>query len=378
MTWKTVELERVCEFISRGVSPVYTESEEGSLIILNQKCIRNHKVDTRFSKRHDINSKSFNSRYLIREGDVLVNSTGTGTLGRLAQVKGLRKDVTVDSHITILRPERALFNLDFFGWMLISIEESIVLLGEGASGQTELSRESLKKSAISYPESVVEQKRLATLLTRNFTELEKVKESLGKNLQNSRELFDSYQKSIFTNTKRNWESKKLSDCFQLKSGDSMTSKMMTSGGKYPVYGGNGISGYHKSFNLAGSNVVIGRVGALCGNVRYIKENIWLTDNAFKVVNYRTELDPAFLVYYLNFINLRKFARQAAQPVISNSSLEGVLLSYPRLLNEQKVIVEKLDSLSSQTQALESLYKQKLALLEELKKSILHKAFSGEL
>nr|MBZ4202475.1 restriction endonuclease subunit S [Methylovulum sp.] len=114
-----------------------------------------------------------------------------------------------------------------------------------------------------------------------------------------------------------WEVKKLQDCFKLKSGDALTSKMMGGNGIYPVFGGNGIAGLHNEFNLSGSNVIIGRVGALCGNVRYMNEKIWLTDNAFKIVDFKYELDHSFLTYLLNFKNLREYARQAAQPVISN-------------------------------------------------------------
>jgi len=154
--------------------------------------------------------------------------------------------------------------------------------------------------------------------------------------------------------------------------------MMIENGKFPVYGGNGIAGMYDKFNLSNSNIIIGRVGALCGNVRHIKEKIWLTDNAFKITDWKYDFDHAFLAYLLNFKNLRSYARQAAQPVISNSSLENVLLQFPKLKAEQKSIVTKLDALSKETKKLETIYKQKLANLEELKKSVLKKAFAGEL
>lgn len=139
-----------------------------------------------------------------------------------------------------------------------------------------------------------------------------------------------------------WELKRLRDCFKLKSGDNITSKMMTENGKFPVYGGNGIAGRYDNFNLSGSNVIVGRVGALCGNVRHTEEKIWLTDNAFRVTECKYDFDHAFLSYLLNFMDLRNYARQAAQPVISNSSLEEVLLAFPRTKAEQQRIVGILD------------------------------------
>jgi type I restriction enzyme S subunit len=149
-------------------------------------------------------------------------------------------------------------------------------------------------------------------------------------------------------------------------------------GAFPVFGGNGIAGMHNEFNLSGDNVIIGRVGALCGNARHITDNIWLTDNAFRIVDFEVQFDNAFLTYLLNFKNLRGLARQSAQPVISNNSLKDLLLNFPESVEEQQCIVAQLDALSSETQRLEAIYQQKLDGLAELKQAVLQKAFAGEL
>lgn len=138
-----------------------------------------------------------------------------------------------------------------------------------------------------------------------------------------------------------WISNTLGNCIKLKSGDSLTAKNMISG-DYPVFGGNGIAGYHNNYNLSGKNVVIGRVGALCGNARFVNQKIWLTDNAFYISDFKYEFDLVFLNYLLNHLNLRSYARQAAQPVISNSSLKSVILTFPKSISEQKQIVSILD------------------------------------
>jgi type I restriction enzyme S subunit len=141
--------------------------------------------------------------------------------------------------------------------------------------------------------------------------------------------------------KEGWEIKKLGDCFKLKSGDMLSTKEMKTG-DIPVYGGNGISGYHDKFNLDSENVIIGRVGALCGNVRLINSKIWLTDNAFFISDYKYQFNKSFLTYLLNYKDLRNYARQAAQPVISNSSLDRVELNFPKSVPEQQRIVSILD------------------------------------
>ncbi len=138
-----------------------------------------------------------------------------------------------------------------------------------------------------------------------------------------------------------WISDNLSNCIKLKSGIGLTAKNMIPG-DFPVFGGNGIAGYHNEFNLTGEHLIIGRVGALCGNARYVNDKIWLTDNAFRISEFKYDFDLEFLNYLLNHINLRTYARQAAQPVISNSSLKNVNLSFPKSLPEQKQIVAILD------------------------------------
>jgi type I restriction enzyme S subunit len=141
--------------------------------------------------------------------------------------------------------------------------------------------------------------------------------------------------------REDWISENLSNCLKLKSGDGLTAKNMVLG-EYPVFGGNGIAGYHNEFNLSGEYLIIGRVGALCGNARYINEKIWLTDNAFRISEFKYDFNLEFLNYLLNHVDLRSYARQAAQPVISNSSLKDVVLTFPKSLSEQQQIVEILD------------------------------------
>ena len=130
--WEVRKLGDVCELINRGVSPKYTETD--GLIVLNQKCIRNHEVNYELARTHDSKVKPVSHEKLIQIGDVLINSTGTGTLGRVAQIRDEPNHATVDSHITIVRPLANVFYNDFFGYALILIEEEIAKRGEGCGG----------------------------------------------------------------------------------------------------------------------------------------------------------------------------------------------------------------------------------------------------
>jgi len=235
----------------------------------------------------------------------------------------------------------------------------------------------LKKRPISIP-PLPEQKRIVAKLVQCFEAIDKARANVERNLQNAQDLFQSKLNEVFSQRGEEWVEKRLGECIKLKSGEGLTAKKMNQNGKYPVYGGNGIAGNHDKYNLEGKQVIVGRVGALCGNVRFINERIWLTDNAFKVSDYFSEIDYQFLTYLLNYKNLRSYARQAAQPVISNSSTQDIPLSFPENVITQKQIVTLLDNLKATTQSLELKYQQELAALDELKKSILQKAFEGEL
>ena len=162
--WKNSKLKDICIFINRGISPSYTN--QGGTLILNQKCVRNHKVAYDLGRRHDEIKKEIKKERLLIQGDVLVNSTGVGTLGRVAQVKDIIKEkITVDSHVTILRPNTEFLYYKFFGYIMISIEDEIKNSGEGTSGQTELSRIKLsEKFIIKYPEDKNLQKLIVSKL----------------------------------------------------------------------------------------------------------------------------------------------------------------------------------------------------------------------
>jgi type I restriction enzyme, S subunit len=312
----------------------------------------------------------------IFKGDLLISRL-PDPVGRACILPDTGNKMVTAVDCTIIRFDENIVLPEWFIYYSMSYlyQTKIQSLVTGATRQR-ISRKNLGLTSIPIP-PLSEQKRIVSILDKAFDAIGKAKTNAEENLKNSKELFDSYLNNIFVNKGEDWEEKTLSECFKLRSGKMLSSKMMKKG-KFPVYGGNGIAGLHSSYNLSGDNIIIGRVGALCGNVRNIKEKIWLTDNAFQVIELKYEFDNSFLTYLLNLKNLRNLARQAAQPVISNSSLKDIILQFPKSLIEQKSIVKKLDAISTETKKLGKIYEQKLADLEKLKKSLLQKAFNGEL
>jgi type I restriction enzyme S subunit len=378
--WQTKRLGDLCDVITKGTTPTsvgFDFVDSGiNFIKIESISVTGDFLSDKFAH---ISQKCNDSlrRSQLKENDILFSIAGA--LGRTAVVSKDIIPANTNQALAIIRLKSSEEFLRKF--ILLTLNSGFIIeqIGKAKGGvaQQNLSLAQISNFEIPLP-PLPEQHRIVKILDEVFENIKKAKENTEKNLQNSKELFESYLQSVFMNQGKDWEEKRLEECFKLKSGDNITSKVMAENGKFPVYGGNGIAGMYHTFNLSGSNVIIGRVGALCGNVRHMNENIWLTDNGFKITDIQYDFDHDFLTYLLNFKNLRGYARQAAQPVISNSSLKDVLLRFPKSLSEQKSIVAKLDALSSETKKLEGIYKQKLADLEELKKSMLKKAFSGEL
>jgi type I restriction enzyme S subunit len=149
--WGTTTLGNVTEVITRGVSPKYAET---GVLVLNQKCIREGRVNTGLGRRHDLDNRIAPQKF-VRHGDILVNSTGVGTLGRVAQVFQVDEDTTVDSHVSIVRPNKARVEPEFLGTLLVDRQEEIEGLATGTTGQTELSRDALRAMPVMLPEPVV-------------------------------------------------------------------------------------------------------------------------------------------------------------------------------------------------------------------------------
>jgi len=182
--WESSYLEGVSSFISRGISPKYLES--GGVRVLNQKCIRNHRINYDLARRHDIDLKKVSEERFIRLGDILINSTGQGTLGRVAQVRKEPDELTtIDSHITIVRPKSEIFYLDYFGYAAIAIEKVIQDAGQGTSGQTELAKSKVQNDfQICFPRSFSDQEAEVKKLDIVFEEIEIALKNLTKSKTN--------------------------------------------------------------------------------------------------------------------------------------------------------------------------------------------------
>jgi type I restriction enzyme S subunit len=146
--WTVRCLREVTSYINRGISPKYDDSASGWVI--NQKCIRDHRLNLGPARKQ---SKPVPADKVVRKGDILINSTGVGTLGRVAQVHQDLVDFTVDSHVSIVRPMR---NANYLGEVALQLEPSFEAMGTGSTGQTELGRERIAATLFVCPPEVLQ------------------------------------------------------------------------------------------------------------------------------------------------------------------------------------------------------------------------------
>ena len=141
-------LRDLTTLIRRGVIPHYTD-EEG-LPILNQRCIRLHALHLGLARHHCIKSRAVSESQLLQKYDILINSTGIGTLGRSAQCRSSFY-ATVDSHVTIVRPNPAVVDPLYLGFVLRYLQPLLEQMGRGSTGQIELPIEYLADLSIPLP-----------------------------------------------------------------------------------------------------------------------------------------------------------------------------------------------------------------------------------
>ena len=143
--WSYSTIGDVAEYVNRGIAPIY--DDDGEFTVINQKCIRNRLLTLALARTQ---TKEYKEEKAIKKYDVLINSTGTGTLGRVAQCWQELDKTSVDTHVTIVRPSKKIAPL-WFGYALLELEKVFEDMGEGATNQKELKRARVSDLKIKVP-----------------------------------------------------------------------------------------------------------------------------------------------------------------------------------------------------------------------------------
>lgn len=393
--WERKRLGEVCEFLNRGVSPKYVET--GGVIVLNQRCIRDHRVNYEIARRHDVTAKGVKADRFVQAGDVLVNSTGEGTLGRVAQLRESPSEpATVDSHVTIVRPKPGLFFPEFFGYALRDIETELQKSGEGCGGQTELNRSVLaEKFLVRFPSSLSEQRRIVGVLDEAFAGLARAQANAARNLQNARALFESHLQAVFSQRGKGWVEKRLGEAFETTTGTTPPK------GNPALYGDfmpfvkppelrDGILdsatdnlsslGAAVARTLPPKSILVSCIGNL-GKIGFNALPVAFNQQINAILPNENVALPEMMFFQARSQSFKEqleaLASGTTVPIVNKSKFNSVRIVLPPL-PEQRRIATQLDALSGETRRLAGVYERQLAALGELKQALLHRAFAGEL
>ena len=208
---------------------------------------------------------------------------------------------------------------------------------------------------------------LITLHQRKYDKLCVLKKSmLDKMFPKGGSLYPEIRFAGFTDP---WEQRKLGELSnEFKSGEFICADNVSVSGPYPVYGGNGLRGYTTTFNHEGLYTLIGRQGALCGNVNIADGKSYFTEHAVAVKANHLN-DTTFLYYLFGTLDLGQYSGQSAQPGLAVSNLVEVEAMVPDKAEQKKIsrVFKTVDSLIT-------LHQRKLELLRNIKKSMLDKMF----
>lgn len=399
MTWQTKKLGDLCR-IELGKTPFrgnmkfWDKERQTKNVWLSIADLLNAEGNVISDSKEYISDEGAKLSKIVKKGTLLASFKLT--LGRLAFTG---KDLYTNEAIAALniKNEKEISKdylyhfLTFFDWHG-EVKGDIKVKGKT------LNKAKLKEIKISYPESLPEQRRIVKILDEVFEGVGKAKENAEKNLKNSRELFESYLQNSFSKQGKNWQEKTLKNVSiyfgRGKSKHRPRNDKNLYNGKYPFIQTGDIRNadhlikeYSQTYNEAGlaqsklwpKGTICITIAANIAETGILNFDACFPDSVIGLVANPKIVELNFVEYLLQSFKVRLQAKGkgSAQKNINMATFESELFPFPPL-SEQKSIVKKLDALAAETKKLEAIYKQKLADLEELKKSVLKKAFSGEL
>lgn len=326
----------------------------------------------------------------VKKGDVLLNITGA-SIARCCVVPDEILPARVNQHVSIIRPDSSLVDSHYLAHLLYSPEYKKMLLTTGnKAGATReaLTKTELQSFELTFP-PIQEQKRIVALLDQAFADIDQARALTEQNLKNARELFESYLQQMFSQRGEEWESHTLSDLCALISGQHIEAKNYNADQRGIGYL-TGPSDFgelnpivtkwteHPKRTSTEGDILITVKGSGVGSVNVMDaEELAISRQlmAVRPVNVSGELLYWFLK--IQFDYFQSLANGAAIPGISRSDVLELKLSLPAV-DKQPILAKEISEFNAKCIELKEIYLEKLVALDELKKSLLQKAFTGEL
>ena len=368
------------------------DSDEMAVFLPMEKVSEDGEIDCSIKKPI---SDLYNGFTFFRKNDVIVAKiTPCFENGKGALLNELETDIgfgSTEFHVLRAKPEICKQFLYY-----ITKSETFMKVGEafmsGAAGQKRVPTDFISNFPLASP-NIEEQTAIANYLDRKTAEIDALiaqKQRLIELYQEEKTAIinQAVTKGIDPNAKLKdsgidwlgeipvgWEVKKLKHVAILKSGNNLTSENINNG-KYPVYGGNGLRGYYDKFTHDGGLVLIGRQGALCGNINYAKGKFWATDHAV-VVQPRLNYRNIWLGEMLRAMNLNQYSVAAAQPGLAVEAICNLSVPYPSI-EEQTAIVQHIETETARIDAKIAKTQRIIELQKEYRTALISEVVTGKI
>lgn len=395
--WKIIQLGELCEF-HRGLT--YTKNDE--VEISNNIVLRATNIDltTNFLNLKELkyindNVNIPNSKKVKKDSLIICTASGSKNhLGKVAYIDD-NYNYAFGGFMGMITPKNGLNSKYLFHLMTSCTYKNFIAKLSNGTNINNLKFEDLKKFPVPYPAFPVQQ-QIVDILDETFEDIAKAKANAEKNFKSARTIFESQLNEIFT--KKDWEQKTFKEVSTVfgrgKSKHRPRNDPKLYGGKYPFIqtgdirnSNHFIKEHTQTYNETGlaqsklwpKGTICITIAANIAETGILSFDACFPDSVIGMVVNPKEAEVGFVEYLLQSFKLRlqSLGKGSAQSNINLGTFENERFPFPSI-NEQKQIVNKLDSLNEEILRLESIYERKLTKLEALKKSLLHQAFSGNL
>lgn len=402
--WEKIKLGDLCEVITKGTTPTsigYNFTDSGIKFIKVESLTESGEIIPNKVAYIDEDCHQALKRSQLKKDDILFSIAGA--LGRIGIVKEDILPANTNQALAIIRLKKdsnALvdFIAKYFNSNIVTDEIEKLRIG---AAQQNLSLTQLNNLFVPLP-PLPEQQRIVAILDETFSAIDKAKANAEQNLKNAKELFESYLQGVFENG--NWETKTIQEITKVVNGYAFASKDFkpTNTVKSVKITNVGVKEFVeeadnylpekfketlKDFQVKEGNIVIAltrtiiSAGLKVAVVPASYDGALVNQRVAALVPNEKLVNQNFLYFYLTTSGVAKYVLEHVntlmQPNLSINDLKNMPVPCPPL-KDQQTIVRQLDALRAETQKLEAVYQKKIDDLEELKKSILQKAFAGEL
>jgi len=336
----------------------------------------------------------------MERGSTLMVCIGA-TIGKVGFTE---KDVSCNQQINSLTVKKD-FNPKFIYYAMTSknFQDKVLLEGKGAQATLPIINKSKWENlTIPYPVSLPEQQRIVAILDEAFAAIAKAKANAQQNLQNAKELFESYLQGVFENKGEKLTEENMEDvCSILTCGVASTPKYVDEKEGVPFLSAQNVrdgqvvldkyrfisKSFHQDLTKknkpAKGDILYSRVGSKFGEAGVVEHefefSVYVSVTLIRTIP--EKVNNFYLKFYLNSPLIKDLAKKCISssgvPNLNVNEVRKFPVKYP-ILKRQLEIIRHIETLNAETKKLESIYQQKINDLEELKKSVLQKAFSGEL